>query len=209
MIMRFSTSIFVCAALAILTPAQTNTKSVKTARATEKTRIEAYCQGLDAYAKNNPKLGRIFADVSSDGEGQKSPWREFESEAEREKADTGDNLNENAIVWSKDGAVVLASCTFQSPSRDWAHFVSFYFRADGTLAKVRARLNTFYGEMTVIRERLYDSKGRLLSSSQQFLDLKTQKKKKPGAGFQDDSFPLYRTVRALPFYALLGKQAGK
>lgn len=200
---------FVCVALAILTLAQTNTKSVKKARATETARIEAYCQELDAYAKNNPKLGRIFADVSSEGENQKSPWREFESEAEREKADTGDNLNENAIVWSKDGAVVLVSCTFQSPSRDWAHFVSYYFRADGTLAKARARLNTFYGEMTVIRERLYDSKGKLLSSSQQFLDLKTQKKKKPGAEFQDDSFPLYRTVRALPFYALLGKQAGK
>ncbi len=199
----------ICVALAILAPAQTNTKSVKTARATEKTRIEAYCQGLDAYAKNNPKLGRIFADVSSDGENQKSQWREFESEAEREKADTGDNLNENDIVWSKDGAVVLVSCTFQSPSRDWAHFVSYYFRADGTLAKVRARLNTFYGEMTVIRARFYDSKGRLLSSSQQFLDLKTQKKKKPSAEFQDDSFPLYRTVRALPFYSMLGKQAGK
>jgi hypothetical protein len=156
-----------------------------------------------------PKLGRIFADVSSDGENQKSQWREFESEAEREKADTGDNLNENAVVWSKDGAVVLASCTFQSPSRDWAHFVSYYFRADGTLAKVRARLNTFYGEMTVIRKRFYNPKGKLLSSSQQFLDLKTQKKKKPGAEFQDDSFPLYRTVRALPFYPMLGKQAGK
>jgi hypothetical protein len=209
MIKQLSFSAIICIALTMLTPGQTNTKSVKTTRVTEKTRIEAYCQGLDAYAKNNSKLGRIFADVSSDGEDQKNQWREFESEAEREKADTGDNLNENAVVWSKAGAVVLVSSTFQSPSRDWAHFVSYYFRPDGTLAKVRARLNTFYGEMTVIRERFYDSKGRLLSSSQQFLDLKTQKKKKPGGEFQDDSFPLYRTVRALPFYSLLGKQAGK
>ncbi len=64
--------------------------------------------------------------------------------------------------------------------------------------------------MTVIRERFYDPKGRLLSSSQQFLDLETKKKKKPGADgveFIDEPIPVYRTVKALPFYTLLNKPA--
>jgi len=81
--------------------------------------------------------------------GEKSRWREFKSEVEREEADTG---NDKAKVWAKDGAVALVSYAFQSPSGDWAHYVSYYFREDGTLAKIHAQLNTFYGNMTVIRE---------------------------------------------------------
>jgi hypothetical protein len=198
---------FVCIALAVSTLAQTNASTDKQIRDAEIARIKAYCQELDDYAKRNPKLGRIFADVSSDMEGQKSEWREFKSDEERLDASTGDNLNDNANVLSKDGAVVLAYCTFQSPSGDWAHYVNYYFRKDGALAKIHARLNTFYGNMIVIRERFYDPKGRLLSSSQQFLDLETKKKKKPGAGFEDETIPLYRTVKALPFYPLLSKPA--
>lgn len=63
MIKRLSFSMFACVALAILTPAQTNTTGVKKARAAETTRIEAYCQGLDAYAKNNP-IVKLIAAVS-------------------------------------------------------------------------------------------------------------------------------------------------
>lgn len=209
---RLLFSLLICAAFATLTFAQTKTSADKQIRDAEIARIKAYCQELDDYAKRNPKLGRIFADVSSGLEGQKSRWREFKSEEERQKADTGDNLNNNANVWSKDGAVVAIYCTFQSPSRDWAHYVDYYFRKDGSLAKIHARLNTFYGNMTVIRERFYDLKGKLLSSSQQFLDLETQKEKKPGANgkeFIDQAIPVYRTVKALPFYTMLSKPAAK
>jgi hypothetical protein len=110
---------------------------------------------------------------------------------------------------AKDGAVVLASYTFQSASGDWAHYVDYYFREDGSLARIHARLNTSYGNMTVLRERFYDPKGKLLSSSQQFLDMETKKKKKPGEEFTDEPIPLYRTVKALPFYTLLSKPTAK
>jgi|GEM_PF-1339171 len=188
--------------------AQTNAPTDKQIRAAEIAKIKAYCQELDDYAKRNPKLGRLFADVSSGMKGEKSRWREFKSEGERERADTGNDL---ANVWAKDGATVSVYFTFQSPSGDWAHYVNYYFRDDGSLAKTRAQLNTFYGNMTVIRERFYDLKGRLLSSSQQFLDLETKKKKKPGVDgeFIDEPIPVYRTVKALPFYTLLSKTAAK
>src|SRR5215510_14122889 len=203
---RLSFSVFICITLAVLALAQTNSSADKQIRDAEIARIKTYCLELDDYAKRNLKLGRLFGDVSSGMEGEKSQWREFKSEEEREEVVTE---NDKANVFAKDGAVVLANYTFQSPSGDWAHYVNYYFRTDGALAKIHARLNTFYGNMIVIRERFYDPKGKLLSSSQQFLDLETKKKKKPGADFEDETIPLYRTVKALPFYTLLSKPAAK
>lgn len=206
---RLLLSVFVCIALAVLAPAQTKAPADKQIRYAEITRIKAYCRKLDGYAKRNPKLGRLYANLSSDITGQKSQWREFKSEEERAEADTGDGLNDNANVWSKDGAVVLVNCAFETPSGDWFHQVDYYFRKDGSLAKIHARLDTFYGNVTAIRERFYDSNGRLLSSSQQLLDLKTKKRKRPDVAFIDEPIPVYRTVKALPFYTALGEPAAK
>jgi hypothetical protein len=214
---RLLLSLFVCIALAVLALAQTNAGADKQIRAAEIARIKAYCRELDGYAKRNPKLGRLFANVSSDITGQKSQWREFKSEDERAEADTSDGLYDNADVWAKDGAVVLAYFTFQTDSDDWGHQVHYHFRKDGSLAKIQlakihSRLDTFYGGVTAIRQRFYDPKGRLLSSLQQFFDLQTKKKMRPGAdgvSFKDEPIPVYRTVKALPFYTSLGKPAAK
>jgi hypothetical protein len=56
--------------------------------------------------------------------------------------------------------------------------------------------------MTVIRERSYDSKGRLLSSSQRI-------RKRLRVAFEVELIPVYRTVKALPFYTTLSKPAAK
>ena len=204
---RLLLPVLIYVAFSALTFAQTNASADKEIRDAEIARIKAYSQELDDYAKRNPKLNRVFGDVSSGTEGDKIRWREFKG---RSKSDTNyiSSLMSNAFVWSKEGAAVLVSCDFQSPSGDWAHDVNYYFREDGSLAKIHAQLNTFYGNMTVIRERLYDSKGKLLSSSQQFLDMETQKKKKPGEDgqeFIDEPITAYRTVKALPFYIWLSK----
>jgi hypothetical protein len=194
---------FICITFSAPIFAQTDASAAKQIRDAEIARIKAYSRELDDYSKRNQKLHRVFGDVSSEEE-PKSRWREFKSEKERDDAATGDRAN----VWAQDGAVVLACYTFQSASGDWAHYVNYYFREDGSLAKIHAQLNTFYGNMTVIRERFYDSKGKLLSSSQQFLDMETQKKKKPGEDgqeFIDEPITAYRTVKALPFYTLLSK----
>ena len=165
--------------------------------------IEAYCQELDQHVKRHEKSGRLLADISS---GKKPAWREFQSEEEREEADTGDNLNENAIAWIKDGEPAVVSFTFQSPSGDWSHFVTYYFHPDGTLAKVDATLNTFYGHMTRTRKEVYGAEGRLLRSSVAHFDLYTQKKRRPGLKgeeFVDEPVPVYRRTKDLPFYHLL------
>jgi hypothetical protein len=167
------------------------------------TSIESYCKNIDRYVEANPASNRIFADVSSGVKDAKDNWREFKSEDERNKVDDGENLNQNASVWLKSGNVVVAYCMFQSPSRDWAHYVTFYFRADGSLSKIHSVLNTFLGNMQVIRDQYYSSPGKMLQSSVQYLDLQTQKQKKPTEDFVDETIPVYKRNKYLPFINLL------
>ena len=164
--------------------------------------IEAYAADIDKYVKSNVKTERIFANVASPTKHETSDWIEFKTEDERKKADTGDNLDESAFVWTRDGKVIGANFTFQSPSRDWAQFVMYYFRGDGSLAKSDSTLNTFNGGITVLRQDYYDSKGILLKGTTHCKDLKTQQPK-PCGDFQDRPAPFYKKVSELPFYRLL------
>lgn len=164
--------------------------------------IDRYTAEVDRFVKRNEKSARIFADVSS-GSSNKSNWKRFRSEREREKADTGENLNQNAYVWTRAGKVVGVNFTFQSPSRDWAHFVMYFYREDGSLAKVHSQLNTFYGNLSIVRDQYYSVDGKLLKSRKKFLDLQTQKTKKQPADFQDEPIPEFKHVSELPFFKLL------
>ena len=170
---------------------------------TELASIASYARRVDQFIKHNSQALRIFADVSSGTTEEPSLWREFKSEKLRAEADTGENLNDNAYVWRRDGKVIGVNFTFQSPSRDWVHYAMYYFRKDGTLAKIHAQLNTFYGNISVVRDKTYSSNGRLLRTTTRYLDLQTQKRRKASANFQDEPVPMYRTVKDLPFYRIL------
>lgn len=165
--------------------------------------INSYVKQIDQFIKRTPKKHRIFGDVASGRKDEPSRWQEFKSEAEREKADTGENLNESAYVWLKAGKVVSVNLTLQSPSGDWVHFVMYYFREAGTLAKIQAQLNTFYGDVTVRREEFYSADGKLLRTNTKHFDLNSQKPKKPDRDLPDFPIPVYLRVQDLPFYKLL------
>ena len=86
------------------------------------------------------------------------------------------------------------------------HDVDCYFREDGTLAKVEARLNTFYGRVTAVREKIYGERGELLQADERFYRLGTKRRVRPNVGkdeFIDEPIPIYKTARDLPFYHLL------
>lgn len=165
------------------------------------TKIDALVAQINRFMKQNPRSSRLFADVS---EVDKEPsWRSFRNEDEMEKVRTGYNVNTMAFVWTRAGKVTGASFTFESPSGDWAHLITYYFRDDGSLAKIHAQLNTFYGDMSIIRVRYFNERGVLLKGSTRYLDLKTRKPKKPDGDFFDQDLTVYRDVRALPFHKLL------
>jgi hypothetical protein len=172
----------------------------------QKTELAArsYAKSIDQFTKRNPRGKRLFGNVAGI-EDKLDKWREFKSDSQMEQAGADDNLSESAAVWLKDGKVVVAYFSFTSPSGDWYHFVNYYFRADGTLAKIHAQLNTFYspdGGISVVRDRFYSSRGKLLRTSTRYLDLQSQKPRKRG-DFQDEPIPVYLRVHDLPFSKLL------
>jgi hypothetical protein len=165
-------------------------------RSSDVASINIYVRQVDRFIKINQSRKRIFGEV---GDGEDS-WREFKGNAG--KSETPEDLDQLAYVWTRSGKVIAAGFTFQSGSRDWFHFVTYYFRADGTLAKIHSRLNTFYGGVTAIREKYYGADGKVLRATARYLDIQSGKPKK-NPNFQDERLPIYLSVRSLPFFKLL------
>jgi hypothetical protein len=173
--------IFLSASLTALS--QTNTRAIA--------EIDNYTKEIDGFIKTNPK-SRIFGDLSST---EKSRWREV-------RAKQAEDLYEKAEVWTREGKVVAANFSLSSPSGDWVHFITYYFRADGSLAKIEAQLNTFYGNVSILRDRYYDANRKQLKATERYLDLETRKPvKRPD--FMDNQIPMYSRVSTLPFGRLL------
>jgi len=164
--------------------------------------ISGYAAAIERITNSKSKH-RIFADVSSGYENGPEAWKEFRSERERTKAESGDNMNQIASVWSKNGKVVVTKLSLTSPSGDWVHFINYYYREDGTLAKTQAQLNTFYGDVSVLRELYFQTSGKVIRSTTRYLDLKTKKPIRKPAEFFDQEVPVYKTVSELPFAKLL------
>lgn len=188
--------------LILLNRIQAQTKTVA--------QIDKYVKSVSSLMKKTKH--RIFADTASDGRAAK--WKEFKTEKLRDAADNGDNLNENAYVWLKNGKVISTTYTFQSPSRDWAQFVTYYFRADGTLAKAETALNTFYGNVTVEHNFYFNSKGKLIKRNVKYFDLETQKpinikERQKQQEFYDEQIELFKNTNKLPFIKLLKKKMVK
>ncbi|HJX89504.1 MAG TPA: hypothetical protein VJ372_03365 [Pyrinomonadaceae bacterium] len=163
--------------------------------------INIYSAEVERFTQIN-KEHRIFGDVSSAKTDKTDLWREFKSEKELEDTGNGENLNQMATLWTKQGKVIAAKFNFTSPSGDWNHFINYYFRENGSLAKIDAQLNTFEGNISVVRQRYYNSTGPLIKSTETFRDLETHKPRK-SADFMDNPIPIYLKVPDLPFHQLL------
>jgi hypothetical protein len=167
--------------------------------------IEAYGKQMDAYTKRNARAGHLFGDTANyEDANAPARWQEFRTKGALQRA----QVYSAATAWlNSTGALVVADFSLSSPSGDWAQFNTYYYRSDGTLAKLHSELRTFMGDVVVIRDRLYDPKGKLLQEKTRYLDLQTRKPKKVKEGdFQDMPIELYAKTSALPFYSLLKKQ---
>lgn len=167
--------------------------------------IEAYGKQMDAYAKRNARAGRLFGDTSNyEDANAQARWKEFRTKGALQRAE----VYSAATAWlNSAGALVVADFSLSSPSGDWAQFNTYYYRSDGTLAKLHSELRTFMGDVVVVRDRFYDQNGKQLQEKIKYLDLQTRKPKKVKEGdFQDMPIELYAKTSDLPFYALLKKQ---
>lgn len=177
--------------------------SAQTGKKAEIKRIDAYCKTLDSFVKKHKGAQLVFADVS-DYNQNKQRWRKYNSEKEFEKAREKVEAYNIAYVWRKNSKIVMTNFTFSSPSGDWVHYIHHYFREDGTIAKVEAQLNTFYGNMTILRRFYFNRKGILLRKTTKYLDLQTQKPKRyKGQDFYDNEVKIFKKINTLPFISLL------
>lgn len=221
--MSFFLIIFCILGFGALTKAQTQTPDQSANQRTGVAAIEDYCKQIDAFKKNNPNGGRFFGNVSSwDQSGvtlnAPSPkWKEFKSRKARESAGTGDNLFDVADIWFKDEKVVLADLWFGSPSGDWSQSVTYYFRDDGTLAKMRStfagfNLNPFgnaeeFGAR-LVQTRIYDANGKRLSKRLQCFELGEKGRQKKCSGdYSRYEGPVYLKVQSIPIYRLLNSRS--
>lgn len=186
---------------------QSSFVSAQTNKKAEIKRIDAYSKRLDALSEKAVEPDLVFADASDYNE-NKPKWRRYNSKKEFEKARETSEFHNIAFVWRKSGRIVRANFTFDSPSGDWVHFVFHYFREDGTLAKVEAQLNTFNGNMTVLRDFYFDRNGKLLRKTTKYLDLQTKKPKnlKEVGDFYDNEVRIFKKTGNLPFASQLRKK---
>lgn len=99
--------------------------------------------------------------------------------------------------------MIAANFTNFSGSGDWAHYLNYYFRPDGSLAKIEADLDTFYGNAIVERQFYFVKNGELIRRTKRVSDLKTHKPKKLNEDFIDEEVYLFKKVSKLPFASLL------
>jgi hypothetical protein len=195
--------LFLALALAIV-PAQQAGATVQAQNPAGVAAIEAYVKQMDAYVRRNARRGRLFADTSDYTDQSAGPrWQEFRSKRAVERAEA----YSAATLWTNAaGSPVVAEFSLSSPSGDWAQYNTYYYRDDGTLAKLHSELRTFMGDLIVIRDRFFDSQRKLLQEKTRYLDLQTRRPKKVAAdSFQDMPIEAYARTSDLPFYSLLKK----
>src|SRR5688572_13370122 len=127
--------------------------------------VEDYAETIADFIEKADKPHLIIADISDYTEAKKPVWKKFASEDEFEKARETTEAYTIAYIWQRNGKTVVVNFTYSSPSGDWAQFVLNTYRADGTLAKIDSRLNTFYGDATILRTFYFDAKGKKLKET--------------------------------------------
>ena len=183
--------------------------SAQTARTSTVAGIDAYCKTIDAVTEKRKSPDFVFADVSDYEKNEKARWQEFDSEAALEKFREKTETYTIALNWRKNGHLVASNFTLFSPSGDWAKYVFQCFREEGTLAKAKSELRTFYGDFVVTEYRYFDAKGKPLKKTIRYSDLTTGKPKKPTESFFGDNSgylkdkDYYMSTRKLPFAKLL------
>ena len=166
--------------------------------------IDNLAKFLDSQSSADTLRLRYFADTAGYIYGIGKPLMiEFPDKAARVTA--YQEIYFSASVWrdAVTGSLVVYFFN-ESPSGDWGHTVTMYYRPGGIIAKLDANLRTFYGRVSVERAKYFDSEGTLLKQTKTFRELESNKLiKKPNMDFIDEPLQCYMKVSELPFYKML------
>jgi hypothetical protein len=173
------------------------------------TAARAYVKSVNEYALKQGSPDLIIADVSDYNEDSKPVWKKYSSEEELENSREEEESYTIAYVWFQDRLPTAVNFTYSSPSGDWALYVEYVFRTDGSAAGIRRELRTFQGNIAVTNISFLDEKGKLLKETTEFADLETQKPVPPTKNYADIDVDIYKRVSDLPFAAMLKPVSGK
>lgn len=156
--------------------------------------VEKYTNELDEYAARNPQARRFFTNTAED---QTGSWQEVGGESEIEN-------KASAVVWMKGEKAVIALVTGKTPQL--SRKVTYYFRDNGTLAKVHSELSINATNMQSSRDRSFDPKAFLVRDFSYCNDMVSgQQRPCNDAEVLEKTIPLYMRSTELPFYAQLKK----
>ncbi len=108
---------------------------------------------------------------------------------------------EELAVYRRGKRIRAAKLMRTSPSGDWAQYLDYCYRADGTLAFVLAELRTFLGDVRVVDRLYYGADGRQLRKTRRIFDLKTMKRITGKRDFQAMDTLIPKTTHALVHHA--------
>ena len=181
--------------------------------------IEAYCKGLDKYFKSTPQSTRYFVDALPEANAESQAelgkaWHEVKTEREMLEAERS-YANHSIVVSMKDGQIVYADIAEPGEHHRYDH--KYYFRHDGTLAKIGSEFYGNIAERHLTRENFYDPSGRLLRSTSRCFRIITTSsgnREKPvscrldalSAEYGNYRIPVYKRNTNLPGYELLKKR---
>jgi hypothetical protein len=198
---------------------QRQTASRARGRSAEVAAIEAYCKGLDKYFKSTPQATRYFVDALPEANAESQAelgkaWHEVKTEREMLEAE-GSYANHSIVVSTKDGQIVYADIAEPREHHRYDH--EYYFRPDGTLAKISSEFYGNIAERHLKRENFYDPEGKLLRSTSscfRIITTSSGNREKPVSCRRDASsveygsyrIPVYQRNTNLPGYELLKKR---
>lgn len=170
--------------------------------------IDAYTKKIDSVSKFHKDPTLIFANISQTS---KPKWRKFTSTNTLEEFRKKTETYSISYNWTKNHRIIISTFTFFSESGDWANYVHYYYRQDGTLAKIESEYRTFYGHFVAIQNIYFNNKGKILKKNIKYLNLENTKRKTVNKDDLADNttlfdFDFYKKTSNLPFAHLLKKK---
>lgn len=168
------------------------------------------CRSIDASVKSNALSIEYLVETNSDAP---TTWEKFDAPADAQKASSGGFLR-NAKVYLENTLPVRVDLELKSPSKEWVHYVRYYYREDGTLQKSHSDFRRFgaYEKdkgmeqeflVKVLRDKYYDSTGKMVKkTSPRFFNMSTMREIKDVV-YTDGPWPIYSRTTQLPFYPIL------
>lgn len=174
------------------------------------TKADQSCRAIDASVKSNAVSIEYLVETISDGP---ATWKKFDTPEDFQKAASVGYLR-NAKVYLDNALPVRVDLELKSPSKEWVHYVRYYFREDGSLQKTHSDFRRFgaYEKdkgmdqeflVKVLRDKYYDSLGKMVrKSSPRFFNMSTMREMKDVV-YKDGPWPIYPQITQLPFYGSL------